>query len=418
MSGKYDWQDPSIFDDPYTLYGRMREDDPLCWLPDAGGWAVTRHDDCARILADPDRFGKGFMRAPLAARFGAAVDAGPPANVDAGPPANVHAEPPANVHVEYFTRSLSFVDPPEHTALRDPADAALTRAVAEGYLRELEGAADELLDQLAGRGEADLQSELVDPLAFRGLTALLGVPAADRAKLRGWSPHLDLFFHAGFNFDDATMAEVDETLEELFGYFRHRLAAGGGEGDLPSRLAAAADRIGERQLLFLCLQLYGSGEITVSSLLGGGLLALLEHPEERRRLTADPTLPAADELMRYLTPVQIVNRQLRREVELRGQTLRPGDLLYVVLAAANRDPRVFDRPDRLDLGRPGADRHLALGAGPHHCWGATLARLAGDHLPRRILARLPGLELAGSPTWRRDSLFMRRPASLPVRWGG
>ena len=159
-----------------------------------------------------------------------------------------------------------------------------------------------------------------------------------------------------------------------------------------------------------------AGFETTVNLLGNGLLALLRHPAELGRLREEPGLVsnAVEEFLRYDSPVQLTARAALSDLELDGQPMARGDLIVVLLAGANRDPAVFDRPGRLDVGRTSARRQLALAAGPHHCLGAALARLEGEVAFTALLERFGSIELAADPV-RRPTFLLRGLEHLPVR---
>ncbi|MGH3928170.1 MAG: cytochrome P450, partial [Pseudonocardiaceae bacterium] len=175
--------------------------------------------------------------------------------------------------------------------------------------------------------------------------------------------------------------------------------------DIISALIAVqerGDQLTDDELLSTCFMLLTAGDQTTTNVIGNGTLALLRHPDQLGRLQQDPTLvrPAIDELVRYDTPSQIIIRVVAETTQIGGQTLNDGDLVYLVLAATNRDPARFPDPDQLDLSRPD-NRHLSFGDGPHFCLGAPLARLQGEIAIGTLVRRLPALRLANEAVpWR------------------
>jgi cytochrome P450 len=190
--------------------------------------------------------------------------------------------------------------------------------------------------------------------------------------------------------------------------------------DLLSALIQAeeeGDRLSEIELLATVLLLYIAGHETTVNLIGNGLLALLRHPDQRRAWIDDPSLDAnaVDELLRFDSPVQVSGRFPLDDVELGGVTMAKGETVLTILAAANHDPDVFAEPERLDLRRANAGRHMAFGGGAHYCLGANLARAEAQVALGTIVRRLPTIELAGEPVWR-DTFTLRGLTQLPIAW--
>jgi cytochrome P450 len=250
---------------------------------------------------------------------------------------------------------------------------------------------------------------------------MLGVPAEDHEQFHDWSFALALTLDFPLVTPEIA-ARGNEAAQGLTEYFRglvedrHRHPR---QGDLLSALISAeeqGDRLTEDELLATCVLLFFAGHETTVNLIGNGMLALLRHPEERRRLQADPGLiqSAIEELLRFDGPVQRTSRVLTAEVEVGGKILPPGSRVAVVLGSANRDPARFPDPDRLDITRPD-NRHLAFGGGMHYCLGVSLARAEAQIAINTLLRRMPGLQLQDEPEWRKTSL-LRGLKSFPVAW--
>jgi cytochrome P450 len=266
--------------------------------------------------------------------------------------------------------------------------------------------------------------ELAYPLPVTVISELMGVPIADRDTVKGWS-------HAIARALDAIVLPASPELiergrratTEMAGYFR-ALAEGRrrrpGEDLLSGLVAAeeAGDRLSEEELLATCILLYVAGHETTVNLVGNGLLALLRHPAESRRLREDPArVPGAiEELLRYDGPVQRVGRIAVADTEIGGVPIPAGALVMSLPGAANRDPAHFAEPDRLDVTRH-EPRHLAFGSGIHYCLGAPLARLEAQAAIGTLLRRFPALTLAVErPVWRPSST-LRGLECLPVALG-
>jgi cytochrome P450 len=386
--------------DPYRIYRRLREGDPVHRSPAVRGWVLFRHRDCVELLRDgrfsaDDRNLAFYGRQRAAAAREGLVD-------------SASSDEPVMLRR----------DPPDHTRLRGLVNKAFTARAVEKLRPRVEALADELTSDLARRGSFDVIADFAVPLPVTIIAEMLGIPAADRELFKRWSDHM-----VGFLDPQASPGPrvLRRTVEEFFAYVdriaeqRRRRPA----DDLLSALVLAeeeGDRLSARELRGTLALLLAAGNETTTNLIGNGLLALLRHPEQLARLREEPGLaPAAvEELLRWDSPVQLTMRIPLEEVELRGRTLRPGQAIVAVLGSANRDPQVFADPERLDLAR-GDNRHLSFGQGVHFCLGAQLARLEGQVALGALVRRFPDLRLATEDLrWRRLT-FLRGLASLPVR---
>jgi cytochrome P450 len=390
--------DPAFLEDPYPAYHQLRAEDPIHRHP-LGFYVLTRYDDVAGFLRDP-RFGKSGYQALFEARFGSGPD---------GP---------------WLPMSMLFRDPPDHTRLRALVSKAFTPRVVETLRDHIGTIVERLLDRVAELPRVDVIEALAYPLPVTVISELMGVPAADNEMIKEWSRDVARALDAiALPIAPDVIERGSRATEEIAGYFRtlseeRRRRPG---PDLLSGLVEAeeaGDRLSERELLATCLLLYVAGHETTVNLISNGLLALLRHPEERRRLEADPArLPAAvEELLRYDSPVQRTGRMAAEDADIGGVPIPKGTLVLGLVGAANRDPSHFADPDRLDLGRD-QPRHLAFGAGIHYCLGASLARLEAQVALGALLRRFPALTLSVErPVWRLSST-LRGPESLPVALG-
>ena len=350
----------------------------------------------AALLRDA-RFGKGGYQALLASRFGGSEGGGT------------------------LARSMLFTDPPDHTRLRTLVSKAFTPKVVEGMRPHVQAIVDRLLDRVASQGAMDAIADLAYPLPVTVISEMLGVPPADGETIKRWSDDLARGLDAiAMPVEPEVMTRGTAAARALGEYFVALIAERRQRPreDLLSELIAAeeaGERLSEQELLSTCVLLYVAGHETTVNLVGNGLLALLRHPDQRRRLAGDPgLLPAAvEELLRYDAPVQRTGRLAAIDLELGGQPIPAGSLVLGLLGAANRDPERFPDPDRLDLGRTG-ERHLAFGWGIHVCLGASLARLEAQLALGSILARWPRLRLAADEVTWRAGATIRGLAALPV----
>jgi cytochrome P450 len=389
-----DAMSPAFRDDPYPYYETYRSRERLLRVDDTI-WLSFGHADITAMLRHP-KLSSNESRATS--------EAGCP---DAG----------------RLARSLVFMDPPDHTRLRQLVACAFTPKRVADLRATAEAITTGLLDETAAAGASgdvvDLIRSLAYPLPVRIICSLLGVPEGDEATFTGWSRALarsldPTVLHSAEV--DAAVADAESGLaaylEDLLAVRRTRP-----RDDLLSALLdveADGDRISLDEVVDLALLLLVAGHETTVNLIGNGVLALLRAPDQLNLLRRAPDLVAGavDELLRFDSPVQLTQRVATEDLDLVGCPVRAGDEIMLVLGAANRDPLVFAEPNRLDVTRD-ARRHVAFGGGIHHCLGAALAQLEGEVALSALLARFPQLELAGEPL-RRPTFTLRGLESLPV----
>jgi cytochrome P450 len=383
---------PEVIEDPYPLYHRLRAEDPVHQNP-AGMWVLSRYDDVAGLLRDP-RFGRRGFQELISARFGRAG----------------------------LGRSMLLQDPPDHTRLRALVNKAFTPRVIEGLRGQIQRMVDILLDSVAGRSEMDLIADLAYPLPVSVICEMVGVPAADRDLFRQWSYDIARSFDAIVFPDPEVIARANAAGDAISAYFQDLVAERrrAPRADLLSALIAveeAGDRLSTEELFATGVLLFLAGHETTSNLIGNGVLALLRHPAELRRLREDPALieSAVEELLRYDSPVQRGSRIANEDVLIGDCSIPNGSLVLALLGAANRDPVHFAEPDCLDVSRQD-NRHLAFGWGIHFCLGAPLARLEGQIAIGTLLRRLPRLALATERVEWRQTFTLRALMALPVRF--
>jgi cytochrome P450 len=363
-------------------------------------WVVLGYDAARRALNDP-RISKDMLAA--LADDGEVVAEGLP-----GPE---------------FSRHMLNVDPPDHTRLRRLVSRAFTPSRVAALEPAVRAIAGNLLDELddAGPGATvDLIEGYAYPLPFRVIGELLGIPAADRPRLHAWFGVL-LTGWAGDPPAEAVRASdgIVACLRELVEDKRRHPA-----DDLVSVLVAAEDdALSTQELLSSLFQLIVAGHDTTASLIGNGVVALLDHPGQLRALLADPgRLPGAvDELIRFTAPVPHATFRVTAEpVTLDGVQIPAHEQVLVCLGSANRDPDRFPAPDVLDIGRDDGP-NLGFGHGIHYCLGAPLARLEARVAFEELLGRHPGLRLAvdrDALAWAHgDGLVLRGLVSLPIVLG-
>lgn len=309
------------------------------------------------------------------------------------------------------------MDPPDHTRLRTLVAKAFTVRQVEKLRPQVRQLTQELLDELEAAGPpADLVDRYALPIPVAVICRMLGVPAEDRPRFRVWSD-------AALSTSSLTAAEFDANLEELRAYMgqlieEHRQAP---QDDLMTALIDArdvGDRLSELELVDLCVGILVAGHETTATQIPNFVLALLDHPGQLALLRERPQLigNAVEELLRFV-PLGSGAGQPRyatEDVEVGGTLVRAGTPVLIAMGAANRDALRFEAPGTLDISRP-ANQHLGFGHGVHHCLGAPLARLELQEALGALLARFPGLQLAGDVEWK-SQMLVRGPRVMPVGW--
>lgn len=315
---------------------------------------------------------------------------------------------------------MLFADPPDHTRLRALVNQAFTPRRVERLAESIHAAANALLDRVTGQAHMDLIADYALPLPVRVICDLLGIPSDDREVVSEWSQAIISPGSRGLTYS-ARRRKVKAFVNYLQAMFADRAAKP--QDDLVTALVQAeeaGERLNEAELSSMVALLLVTGHETVVNLLGNGVLALLQHPQQLALLRRGEVgwETAVEELLRYDGPVETsTTRWVRQDIVLQGQRLRRGDVVRVVITSANRDAAQFAQPDLLDVSRAD-NRHLAFGLGIHYCLGAPLARLEGRIALPLLFARLPTLRLAVPPAelrWRTGVLF-RGLESLPLIW--
>ncbi|MEU4420507.1 cytochrome P450 [Actinoplanes sp. NPDC024001] len=377
--------------DPYLMYERIRAGGDL--VPTRlGNFVTPSHRVCNTVLRDR-RF--GVRAAELTGR----------------------ATPDQQVDMSFLDR-----DPPDHTRLRRLAQPAFSPRRMADYAGRIEQRVGELLDAAAAKGSFDLVSEFAAPLPITVITDLLGVPDADADRFARHGATIGSALDGIRSLRHgarlkAASDELDDVFARLFVLRRREPADTESATDLVSRiLTAEGDQIRSHELLPMCRLLLVAGFETTVNLIGNAVNALLDHPEQWAALRADPAglaEAAVEETLRWDPPVQRTARCAVEEVELAGRTVRRGQFVVTLLAAANRDPEVYSHPDRFDIHRTPEADHLAFSSGIHYCVGAPLARLEAVIALRMLAERMPGLARAGTVR-RRNAGIIRGPIHFPV----
>lgn len=392
---------PEMLANPYPHYHRLRATKPVAWFDAIKGWVLTRHDNVSAVLRDnrfsSKRFAGGLERESL--RGNSAV-------------------------AEMFqsrTNAMLSCDAPRHTRLRSLVSKAFTPRAVEAMRPSIAELVDGLINDAQARGPIDIMRDIAGPLPVAVIAVMLGIPPEDRGRFKHWSDDIAAAANVVQGLSDETLVRAAVAYQELTEYFRAlvgRLRSGQGEGVLAAMAAAEeqGDKLNEAELYANAVLLLNAGHETTTNLIGNGTLALLQNPDQWKRLLENPELveDAVEELLRYDSPVQFTSRSALEDVDLGGNHIAAGQVVMVMLGAANRDPEAFPDPDRLDVTRPEARHHVAFGQGPHYCLGAPLARLEGEEVFKALLRRFPGLRLEGETPSYRSNFNLRGLVSLPV----
>lgn len=380
LAERFDLQalSPAFYDDPYPTYRSLLAHAPVKLMPN-GSYFLTRYDDLQAAYRDTRAYSSD-KHVEFLPKFG------------------------DTLLFAHHTTSLVFNDPPLHTRVRRLIAGALTPRAIAALEPGLVLLVDSLLDRMAAKGHVDLIADFASAIPVEVIGNLLAVPQGEREPLRDWSLAILGALEPVVSPDAATRgnAAVADFIAYLEGLIADRRAKPGDtERDVLTRLIgneADGERLSAPELLHNCIFLLNAGHETTTNLIGNGLVALSEHPVQKQRLIADPSLvkPGVEEILRYESSNQLGNRITTRACDIGGVTVAAGTQVTLCIGAANRDPAQFADPDLFDVGRT-PNRHLAFGAGIHQCAGMSLARLEGSVAISRFLARFPDYVLDGAP---------------------
>src|SRR5829696_579655 len=395
--------DPAFKANPYPTYAELRSTLPIhrINLPDGRGvWLVTRYEDVLAIFKD-ERFVKDWRKVLTPEQL-----------------ARIPQIPPV---MEPLSKNMLETEPPDHERLRALVSKAFTPRLIARMRPHIQAIADSLLDAVEDRGEMDLIDDYAFPLPITVIAELLGVPSEDRNKFRAWTDAAVSGNGTAEYLERVLVHHMQAFSDYLLEMFEEKRM--NPKDDLISALVQAeeaGERLSEDELLGMVFLLLIAGHETTVNLIGNGVLALLQHPDQLEQLHNDPSpiKGAVEELLRYDGPVETSTERFAREdVAIGGTVIQRGEMVLVVIAAADRDPEQFADPDALDITRLD-NRHLAFGKGIHHCLGAPLARMEGQIAIGTLLSRMPKLRLKKSPqslSWR-SGMVLRGLQGLPVEF--
>jgi cytochrome P450 len=387
-------------EDPYPTYDRFLGEQRIHyvdWGP--GMWAIFNHSDCSSTLKDPRLSAK---------RTGSLLLALPPEK---------------RAEFAELARTLGlwmlFMDAPEHSRLRKLMNKGFSPARMESLRSQIEGIVDCMIEPLRHTPETDLMHEIAHPMPVRVIAELLGIRDSMQAQLVQWSDSIATFFgNPRRTLEDIQAAQ--RAVVALTDYFRaevgrRRLQKGSDLISLVLEIEEDGEVLTEEELHAQCVMLLFGGHETTRNLIGNGMYALLTYPEKLCELRARPDLirSAVEELLRYESPVQYTARIAKAELDPCGEHVLAGEMIAIMLGAANRDPKQFEDPGILKLDRRD-NAHLAFGAGAHFCIGNQLARLEGQTAILRLTQIFPRMRLSPQrPDWS-PNLGLRGLRSLSV----
>ena len=383
---------------PHDAFRVLRKEAPIYFQKEAndrrgrGYWALTKHEDVIAVSKDPARFSSH--------RGGTNIE-------------------------DYEEEDLSAIqmmmvnmDPPQHNQFRRLASTGFTPRMVARMEPHIRAVTNGILDKVASKGSADFVTSIAAELPLQVIAEMMGVPHEERHKLFDWSNRLIGFDDPEFQ---TSLADGKIAAMEVWMYASSLAEARRGvKGeDLVSVLINAeieGQQLSEAEFDAFFLLLAVAGNETTRNLISGGMLALIENPEQRQRLIDDPSLipSAVEEMLRWVTPVMYFRRTATKDTEIRGQKIKEGDKVVMYYSSANRDEDVFPNGDKFDVGRT-PNEHLAFGTGQHFCLGANLARLEIRVMFEELLRRQPDIELGG-PVRRLRSNFINGYKEIPVRF--
>ena len=391
--------DPGFLADPFPIYRRMQDEDPAYWSTRIKSWVLTRYEDAKRVCLDKE-MSSDRLRPFFASMPGA----------EAGKIGEI---------IRYLSLWMVFRDPPEHTRLRRLTSKVFNLKSMRDMRPNIESLTEWLLEEIGEREAFDFIAAFAGPLPALVIMDMLGVPRMELARVKRMSDDMALFIGSSRTTPEK-YAVAESATREMAEFFRDMITdrRTHPQRDLLSELVHledAGDRLTDDELVATCILLLFAGHETTTNHIANSIRSLIAFPGEMQKLRADPGLAsrAGEELLRYDGPSGAQVRIVQVEHELHGKTLKAGERVFIMLNAANRDPRAYPDPDRVDLERDGVP-HLTFGFGLHICLGFPLARLEGEISLPAVVQRFRRIEHAGEPEWI-NSMVFRGMKTMPVR---
>jgi cholest-4-en-3-one 26-monooxygenase len=397
--------DPDVYVEhgyPHEAWTWLRENDPVRFIEREKGssyWAITRHDDIMTIGKDPAR----FLNEPMLV---------------------LEFEPRPEGAEFQAPQTLIQMDPPKHNAFRQLISRRFTPRALKKIEQDIHDIAFEIVDDLFQRGregECDFVREVSAPLPIAVIAWLLGVPRSDWELLFKWTNEIIGAGDPEYQREDAGGGTATNAMAETFQYMASLMEEKrkNPADDLASVLVHAeieGQNLEPMEVLAYYFIIMVAGNETTRNATSGGMLALIQHQDQLRKLQAEPERidDAIEEILRWTSPIIHFARTANEDVEIRGRQIRKGDQLGLFYPSANRDASVFEDPFRFDIARK-PNRHLAFGIGEHFCAGAHVARLELKLAFEYLIPRLEEVELAG-PVERLRSQLVGGVKHLPIRY--
>jgi cytochrome P450 len=403
---EFDPHDPEFLADPYPVLSRLRESTRVFYDERRERWFVTRHEDVRACLRDR-RLGRNFRHVMSPEEIGV---------------------PPLDPRWQAFWAterwSLLWLEPPDHTRIRKLVAAAFTPRSVEALREPAHELAEELLEPLSEAGEMELLYDYAQPYSIAVICRMLGVPLDRHRDLLDWSHRMVKMYEFDVPLEAAEAANraAAEFTEYVRGLIRERRAKP--RDDMVSALCAArvdGSRLSDDEIVSTVIVLLNAGHEASVNTLGNGMLAFVHHPQQWRRVVDGevPSAAAVEEMIRFDPPLQLFERWVLADgFAIADAHIPRGAKIAMLFGAANRDPRVFERPDEFDVGRENAAQHIGFGGGIHVCIGAPLARVELAASVEALRRRWPKLELVEEPRhtgafviWGLEGLRLKRPTA-------
>lgn len=397
----YNLLTPQAMMDPFPVYAKMRQEVPVRWVPMFNGWFITRYEDVKTLLNDKRTVSSNAINK---------VD-------DMLPP---EARQQTRELRDFFSLWMVFMDPPDHTRLRRLSNPAFVPRVIKNLDERIYEVVDDLIDDLKGKAQADFIGDFAYPLPSIIIAEILGIPKLDRHLLKTWSHKIGLFFADQTPGFTPEIEMMHQTIEEMKTYMEgvieeHRRNP---QEDVLSALIAAeedGDKLSTEELISTAIFFLFAGHDTSRNAIGNGLYSLLKHRQQYEKLVQDISLAplASEEMLRFEGPQALVVRDAASEISIDGQTIQPGQKLFLFTASANRDPNQFENAHLMDITRD-PNPHLAFGRGIHICLGMPLARKEIQVAVEQVVRRVSNMCLVDeAPNWR-PSFTQRGLATLNI----
>lgn len=398
----YNPSDPAIMADPFPVYARLREEDPVHWSPSLKSWIVTRYTDVRDLLLSDD------LSVRRLTQFYKAL---PPADAEL-----------LKEIIHFLNLWLAFRDPPDHTRVRRIMRHAFTAKAIEDMRPKIIEITDILLDRLeaSGKNDVDLIREYALQVPALVIMDLLGIPREMLDDFKEWSDDMAVFIggarNSGNKYERA--ARGCQKMASYFAQLIKERTENPKTGFLMDLINARdeGDQLSDDELIASCILVLFAGHETTTNLISNATLLLMRHPDQLAKLKSNPGLidGTIEEVLRFDGPTNALVRVAAKDHDLHGRRIREGERVFVMVNSANRDPRMFDDADRFDITRK-QNRHLTFGQGIHLCLGAKLAREEGRIAIERLISRFPNLALnpKDPPEWL-DAMVPRGTRRLPI----